>query len=248
MLRNILFPKIHRRHPGFHLRGHEVKRIETLSDAVFAFAVTLLIVSLEVPKSFEDLITTMRGFFSFGICFAILMLIWYEQYIFFRRYGIDDTITVALNSMLLFIVLFYVYPLKFLFTVIFANFIYGPGKSPFTITMKQVPHLIVIYGVGFMIIYSIFTLLYIHAHRNRVFLQLTTLESFDTRSKIYSQIVLIGIGALSIMAALTLPPAKAGYSGMVYGLNGVALSIFNRKRKKMRSRIYHENDPTITST
>jgi uncharacterized membrane protein len=43
---------------GFRLRGHEVKRIEAFSDAVFDFAVTLLIVSLEVPKSFEELMVT----------------------------------------------------------------------------------------------------------------------------------------------------------------------------------------------
>jgi hypothetical protein len=32
----------------FRWRGHEITRIEGLSDAVFAFAVTLLVVSLEV--------------------------------------------------------------------------------------------------------------------------------------------------------------------------------------------------------
>ncbi len=58
---------------GFRLRGHEVKRIEAFSDAVFAFAVTLLIVSLEVPKSFEELMVTMRGFFAFGVSFLLLM-------------------------------------------------------------------------------------------------------------------------------------------------------------------------------
>jgi uncharacterized membrane protein len=79
---------------------------------VFAFAVTLLIVSLEVPKSFEELIVTMRGFVAFGICFFLLMLIWHEQNIFFRRYGLHDTITITLNAILIFLVLFYVYPLK----------------------------------------------------------------------------------------------------------------------------------------
>jgi hypothetical protein len=40
----------HHRDDGFRWRGTEITRIEGLSDAVFAFAVTLPIVSLEVPK------------------------------------------------------------------------------------------------------------------------------------------------------------------------------------------------------
>lgn len=240
MLRNVLFPKFQKRQEWSHFRGHDVKRIETFSDAVFAFAVTLLIVSLEVPKSFEELIITMRGFFAFGICFTFLMLIWYQQHVFFRRYGMEDTATVVLNAALMFIVLFYVYPLKFLFTIIFSDNIYGPGKSPFSITSAQGPSLMVIYGLGYVTIYFIFLLLYLHAHRNRVRLQLTTLELFDTRTTIFSQIILISIGGLSILTALLLPPEKTGLAGLVYGLIGIAFSLYYGIRRKMRRKIYHE--------
>src|SRR5882724_11286097 len=127
MLRKAFSKNLQAQHPGFHFRGHEVKRIETFSDAVFAFAVTLLIVSLEVPKSFEELMLTMRGFFAFGVSFVLLMMVWYEQNIFFRRYGLDDLVTIVLNCTLIFLVLFYVYPLKFLFTLVFSRQIYGDG-------------------------------------------------------------------------------------------------------------------------
>ena len=61
---------------GFRMRGCEVTRLESFADAIFAFALTLLIVSLEVPKSFADLINTMRGFPAFAVCFLMLATIW----------------------------------------------------------------------------------------------------------------------------------------------------------------------------
>jgi hypothetical protein len=36
---------------SIHWRGREPNRIESLSDAVFGFAITLLVFSVEVPKS-----------------------------------------------------------------------------------------------------------------------------------------------------------------------------------------------------
>src|SRR6476620_7080236 len=54
---------------GFRLRGREVSRVEGLSDAVFGFAITLLVVSLEVPNTFDELIGMMRGFVAFGASF-----------------------------------------------------------------------------------------------------------------------------------------------------------------------------------
>ena len=46
---------------AFRWRGHEISRVEGLSDAVFGFAVTLLVVSLEVPKTFNELAEIMRA-------------------------------------------------------------------------------------------------------------------------------------------------------------------------------------------
>src|SRR6476661_1233675 len=106
----------------FRWRSHEISRIEGLSDAVFGFAVTLLVVSLEVPKTFAELMNAMRGFGAFAICFTLLILVWFNQYKFFRRYGLQDTYTVILNLVLLFVVMFYVYPLKFVFTFLVNRF------------------------------------------------------------------------------------------------------------------------------
>src|SRR5881628_3867201 len=106
---------------GFRWRSHEITRVEGFSDAVFGFAVTLLIVSLEVPHTSTELLETMRGFGAFVVTFVMLAGIWYAQHTFFRRYGLEDKVTVFLNLTLLFTVLFFVYPMKFLFGEILTD-------------------------------------------------------------------------------------------------------------------------------
>src|SRR5438128_1553215 len=101
---------------GFRWRGGEVSRVESLSDAVFGLAVTLLIISQDVPKSYDGLIRSLLSFFPFAICFAHLMFVWFEHYKFYRRYNLRDDRTTVLTLVLLFLVLFYVYPLKFVFS------------------------------------------------------------------------------------------------------------------------------------
>lgn len=54
-----------------NIRGREVSRIEGFSDAVFGFALTLLVVSLEVPESFDGLKQILGGFVPFAITFAL---------------------------------------------------------------------------------------------------------------------------------------------------------------------------------
>ncbi len=98
---------------NFRRRGKDVSRIEGFSDAVFAFALTLLVVSLEVPKTFDELLATLSGFLPFALSFAIFIFLWYQHYAFFRRYALQDGLTILLNSALLLVVLFFVFPSSF---------------------------------------------------------------------------------------------------------------------------------------
>src|SRR5690349_8159044 len=135
----------HQHEKDFRWRGGEIARIEGLSDAVFAFAVTLLVVSLEVPKTFTELAAVMRGFFPFAICFGLLLQVWHEQYRYFRRYNLQDSMSTFLNCVLLFLVLFYVYPLKFLFTYLVSQWMHFPMKEAM-IEGQQLPQLMAIFS------------------------------------------------------------------------------------------------------
>src|SRR4029077_18559906 len=114
---------------------------------------TLLVVSLQVPKSYDELMTLMRGFPSFACCFGVLLWIWYEHNLFFRRYGLQDPYTVFLNGALLFVVMFYVYPLKFMFDSGFGEFLPAARQGALPMTLTQLAHASAIYGLGFVALF-----------------------------------------------------------------------------------------------
>lgn len=60
----------------FKWRGGDVSRLEALSDIVYGFALTLLVVSLEVPSQFSDLEAAIGQIPAFAASFTILVMFW----------------------------------------------------------------------------------------------------------------------------------------------------------------------------
>ncbi|MEO8512049.1 MAG: TMEM175 family protein [Ignavibacteria bacterium] len=222
----------------FQWRSHEVLRIEAFSDAVFAFAVTLLIVSLEVPETFDELLHTMSGFLAFAVSFTLLFQIWYTQFIYFRRYGMQDMFTIVVNAVLLFLVLFYVYPLKFLFRILLTiGPIHHEGAKPI-ITSEQLPALMIIYGLGFASIYLMFVLMYRHSAKKKDELKLDDKEVFKTRTKMYIYSINVIVPLMTVAAAIILPENKAGMSGFIYFLIGPAIMVLYTIRRKQHDKLF----------
>ena len=171
-------------------------------------------VSLDVPRTFDDLVVTMRGFPAFAICFLFLALIWNGHYKFCRRYGLDDAVARLLTCIMLFLVLFYVYPLKFLFNFSITALLFGGSVQPITMTASQFSALLVIYGLGFAAVYLAMALLYLHAYRLRDELALNDLERFDTRYQLFRLWTLVAIGLLAALLARV--PVLRNWSSLVY--------------------------------
>jgi hypothetical protein len=234
---------------GFRWRGHEVSRIEGLSDAVFAFAITLLVVSLEVPKTFNELAETMHGFGAFLVSFVLLFAVWFNQYKFFRRYGLRDTATVILNAALLFVVLFYVYPLKFLFSFLIDRFTGGHGEVrlpngnavAMIENLHQLSSLMIIFDLGYLAVFGVFVLLFYHAYRKREALNLNELERFDTRDTIVESALNCGIAIVSLMIVVIGGPTRAALAGMTYMLTPVVMMAHGmmkgRRRRLLEERL-----------
>jgi uncharacterized membrane protein len=224
--------KINKR-DGIRWRSHEPSRIETFSDAAFAFALTLIIVSLEVPHTFSELMETMKGGLSFAVCFALLFNIWNSQNVFFRRYGLTDSFTIAINAVLLFVVLIYTYPLKFLFELIFS----GPENQAKMIEPGQIQLLMLIYSAGFLVIYILFFLMYRHAERQADELELTPRELYETQTNKYINLICMGVCLIAISVAL-IAKERAGMSGFVYCSFPIVYSTWYSYRGKKRRKLF----------
>ena len=216
---------------GFRLRGLSPSRVDGFSDAVFAFALTLLVVSLEVPKTFAQLQASLRGFVGFAVVFYILMQVWWSHYQYFRRFGTHDEWTIRLNGILLFVVLFYVFPLKFLFNFV-TDTMMGVPRHAFD-NDGQVRELMLLYGVGSAAIRFLIAALYWNGLRQRKHLELSDLEVTLTRGYIVSASGVGVIGLLACLAAIVLPARLAGTSAWTYLLIWPFMRWHNARMRKI---------------
>lgn len=226
----------------FRVRGKDISRVEGLSDAVFGFAITLLVVSLEVPKTSGEVLHAMRGFFAFAITFSLLFMVWRTQFTYFRRYGLEDNVTVGLTAVLLFTVLFFVYPLKFIFTTVVNKLLIAAGfpdqMAVAHVHPSDLETLFVAYGLGWSAVFGVFALLYRHAYKLRDQLQLSPVEEFDTIETLRGAAGAVAGGLLiAIMNAVELIlPGRDDVLAYVFPVVFVVLIGLSARRRRSRKK------------
>jgi uncharacterized membrane protein len=197
-----------RKEDKFRHRGKELFRIEALSDAVFAFSVSLLVASLEVPQTFAELKIITRGAIPFFLTVSLVFLFWYQQYTFFRRYGLNDLKTILLNLAYLAVVIFYVYPLKFLFSLLISAwsdielFAAANEKGLVVLATKDFPQLIILFSVGYFLIWFIIYLLHQHVLRSSKQFAFTPFEKLLTEKEVRGALWNALVGLLAAVFAV----------------------------------------------
>jgi hypothetical protein len=230
----------------FRVRGKDISRVEGLSDAVFGFAITLLAISLEVPKTSAEVLHALRGVGSFAVTFLMLFSMWRTQFTFFRRYGIEDKKIVWLTGILLFVLLVFIYPLKFIWGVLFENLlkIAGLGDPNFhrssILPNSDVAPLYAAFGLGFAAVFGVFSLMYRHAYSLRESLQLNDVEVFDTLEVIRSttKVCLLGLalGVTYFIAAVFPTYAVAVQNVGAVLVIGAVFFVFRQRRSHKKRR------------
>jgi len=202
--------------------SHNTGRVEAFSDAVFAFAATLMVVSFGTDEDFLLITAKTTSFISFGVSFFVLVMLWKVHYNFFRRTDYIDNWIITLNTVLLFVVLYYVFPLKSLISS-------WLGETK--ITLDGLASLFKLYSLGFLLIFLCFTLMYYRAYKKSKQIENSIDLLFYTR---YFGIF-VGVALISILLAFFNFGIKFAVPGFVYFVLGPLCYLhaiwFNKKIK-----------------
>ena len=240
--------------PNFRYRGKNQTRIETLSDAVFALGITLLVLSSTVPTSLSELINSMRNVLPFGACVVLIMVIWYQHYIYFIRFGLQSVKIVTINTILLFLILVYVYPLKFLTRLLFelylglitSDWAYFSATYQEEFTLTNMSVLLIIYGAGAALIFLTLAWMYAYALKKRSSLRLSEYEVFKSNESLRINLLMASIPFLSAILAAFFGRTQTGMavSGFIYMLYPIVLPLYGflsgRRQKKILEKITAE--------
>lgn len=222
---------------GFRLRGIEMTRLETFIDAAFAFAVTMLVIATgQVPDDIQALLVAFKNVPAFVASIAVLSIFWRGHWLWSRRFGLEDGVSILISWTMLVTILIYVYPLKLLFGGMFYYVTaHAVGQAITAHTEGQARALFAIYGLGFSAIAVEILLLNLRAWRLREPLRLNDHEKSMTRWELSGWSVPAAVGFASLLLALTLPMQYLEWSGWVYMSMGFLVPLQRRWHARSRA-------------
>jgi hypothetical protein len=186
-----------RKDRGMIFRGEAMTRIETFVDAAFAFAFTLLVISIDsIPTNTKVLMGLSLDIPAFISSALTIGVIWFAHAQWSRVFGLQDLITTTLSILLVIFVLIFVYPIKLMFRVTFSYFsggYFSQGLDP--LSRSDTSTLIIYFSVGFFILASLFIILYLNTLKFKRELRLNCIETYFCIS-IISRWILVCLTAL----------------------------------------------------
>ncbi len=226
---------------GFRNRGAEVTRMEAFLDAAFAFAITLMVISIdEIPKTGAELVAALKSIPAFGASFCIIAIFWRGHADWSRRFGLDDRRSRTIGLWLVFLVLVFVYPLRMVFAAFFHWI--SDGWFPANLqleTLGDLQLMFTVFAVAFGSMGTALYALYARAWRARAAFDLDARELLITRATMQRWALLPLFALISLACTWMIPQGTrntfvAALPGLVYfGLNAIQIA----QRRRMRRRL-----------
>lgn len=235
---------------GFLIRGAQPTRAEAFVDAAFAFAVTLLVVSVgSIPHSVDELVNAMRAVPAFAASFIVITLIWQEHRQWSQRFGLEDGRTIRLSLALVFMVLLYVYPLRMMFTLAIGSLSGGAlWAHPVALDgIGDLRALYVIFAIGYAVVALIIVQLNRYALRHAETLALSANERVRTGTTVRIWLSISIVALLSLLLALVLSVVAPfaltmGVPGDIYILIWPASMILSRRGRAKLAALQQEQN------
>jgi uncharacterized membrane protein len=201
-------------------------RLDQFVDAAFAFAVTLLLITGAVPTSLEGMTHALLRIPASLGAFAMIAMYWTHHRQFGRLSVRRDSAVLLLSLTIVFVVLIYVFPLRLLTETAFHYMSGGrlPGQSLLK-SYDDLQTLYVVYGVGFAVLSSLYSLLFIIGRRAPA----TDTAADNMTSHAWAWGIIAGIGVMSVLLAVVLPLHIVPWlPPMTYSL--IPVAIYGRER------------------
>src|SRR4026208_1497883 len=204
---------------GFRLRGLEMTRLETFIDAAFAFAISMLVISAQqIPDNIQALLAAFKNVPTFICSITVLGIYWRGHWLWSRRFGLEDGVSILISWTMIVTMLIFIYPLKAIFGAMWNLLSNGQVGQPFSLhtTEAQARTIFAIYALGLIAISAEILLLNLHVWQLRGPLRLNDRETLVTRGELSGWSIPVSVGIVSLVFALTLPTEQIQWSGWVY--------------------------------
>ena len=167
---------------GFRLRGMEMTRLETFIDAAFAFAISMLVIAAQqIPDNIQTLLAAFKNVPTFVCSIAVLGIFWRGHWLWSRRYGLEDSVSILISWAMIVTILIFIYPLKAIFGAMWYLLSSGQVGQPFSLhtTESQARTIFAIYALGLIAISAEILLLNLRAWQLREPLRLNDAGTTD---------------------------------------------------------------------
>jgi uncharacterized membrane protein len=204
---------------GFRLRGIAMTRLETFIDAAFAFAISMLVIAAQqIPDNVQTLLAAFKNVPTFVCSIVVLGIFWRGHWLWSRRYGLEDGVSILISWVMIVTILTFIYPLKAIFGAMWYLLSSGAVGQRLSLhtTESQLRTIFAIYALGLIAIAAEILLLYLHAWQLRDPLRLNARERSMTRGELSGWSIPVSVGIVSLIFALTLPAEQIQWSGWVY--------------------------------
>jgi len=224
---------------GFRLRGLEMTRLETFIDAAFAFAISMLvIVAQQIPDDIASLLAAFKNVPTFVCSIAVLSIFWRGHWLWSRRYGLEDGVSILISWGMIATILIFIYPLKAIFGAMWyfvSNGQLGQRLSLHT-TEAQARAIFAVYAIGLIAVSAEILLLNLRAWRLREPLRLNARERLMTLGELTGWSIPMSMGSVSLVLSFVLPIEQIAWCGWIYFFMTIILRAhgFWRRRRLER--------------